>query len=137
MSWFEAAVRFPISVIQVAPQDYLLPDDRVKALNTQAVGAISTSVDLNGSISKHTELIYTDCWPYGLENASDLFLPYQITGEIVNRIHDKGFFLPCPPVTRGQEVSEDALASDKCQDYAAKEYLLHAQNAIMEFLVHG
>jgi ornithine carbamoyltransferase len=134
MSWFEAAVRFPISVIQVAPQDYLLPDDRVKALNTQAVGAISTSVDLNGSISKHTELIYTDCWPYGLENASDLFLPYQITGEIVNRIHDKGFFLPCPPVTRGQEVSEDALASDKCQDYAAKEYLLHAQNAIMEFL---
>ncbi len=135
MSWFEAAVRFPISVVQVAPVDYLLPEDRVKTINAGAVGEIATTVDLHSAISKQTDLIYTDCWP--AEGLKRQFLPYQITGEIVDRISTKGFFLPCPPVTRGQEVSAEALASDKCQDYAAKEYLLHAQNAIMEFLAQS
>ncbi|HEX3052560.1 MAG TPA: hypothetical protein VHP83_18005 [Aggregatilineaceae bacterium] len=134
MSWFEAAVRFPISVVQVAPEAYLLPENRVKALNTGAAGEISTTGDLNHAISRQTDVIYTDCWPS--EGLKRQFLPYQITAEIVNRISDKGFFLPCPPVTRGQEVSADALASEKCQNYAAKENLLHAQNAIMEFLAH-
>jgi len=138
MSWFEAAVRFSISVVQVAPPHYLLPDNTLNELRRHAVGKISTSSDLHHAISKKTEVIYTDCWPKGgdPERVKSLFLPYQITGEIVNRISDHGLFLPCPPVTRGQEVSEEAMRSEKCQDYAAKEYLLHAQNAIMEFLAH-
>ena len=139
MSWFKAAVRFPIQVVQAGPAEYLLPDQTLRELNAEAVGEIATTVDLDGAISKQTDLIYTDCWPRGedFETVQRLFLPYQITTEIVDRIADDGFFLPCPPVTRGQEVAADALESAKCQDYAAKEYLLHSQNAIMEFLAHA
>ncbi len=138
MSWFEAARRFPISVIQVAPTEYLFPDNAIKELNIHAVGEISTSNDFNHAISKKTEVIYTDCWPKSdnMERVKNLFLPYQITGDVLNRMNDYGFFLPCPPVTRGQEVSEESMGSEKCKDYEAKEYLLHSQNAIMEFLVH-
>lgn len=137
MSWFKAAVRFPIRVVQVGPADYLLPDEMVQALNADAMGEIATT-ELASAISKQTDLIYTDCWPHGADLAvmEQLFLPYQITAEMVDQINDDGFFLPCPPVTRGQEVSADSLKSTKCQDYAAKEYLLHSQNAIMEFLAH-
>jgi ornithine carbamoyltransferase len=136
MSWFEAAVRFSISVIQVAPVDYLLSEKEVKKLNSNAKGKIATSTNLYKSVNKNTELIYTDCWPSSkdVEKIRTLFLPYQINGKILNQMSDKGFFLPCPPVTRGQEVSEESMASEKCKNYCCKEYLLHSQNAIMEYL---
>jgi ornithine carbamoyltransferase len=138
MSWFEAAIRFPISVVQVAPTEYLCPDKTIKELNRHALGEVSTSSDLNHAITRSTEIIYTDCWPKGdhMERVKNQFLPYQITGDILNRMSAHGFFLPCPPVTRGQEVSEESMGSEKCKDYEAKEFLLHSQNAIMEFLVH-
>jgi ornithine carbamoyltransferase len=63
-----------------------------------------------------------------------LLMPrYRSAAKQLNRT--LGFFLLCPPVTRGQEVSENATASEKCKNYEAKEYLLHSQNAIIEFLV--
>ena len=138
MSWLEAAVRFPISVVQVAPNEYLLPKNTAKKLNMNAIGEISTSTDLHAAISKDTELIYTDCWPKtdDFERIKKLFLPYQITEGILNQMNYNGLFLPCPPVTRGQEVTEESMVSEKCKNYDAKEYLLHSQNAIMEFLAH-
>jgi hypothetical protein len=51
-----------------------------------------------------------------------------------NKMNPDGFFLPCPPVSRNKEVSPESLQSDLCQDYQAKEFLLHSQNAIMEYL---
>jgi ornithine carbamoyltransferase len=136
MSWFEAAVRFPIRVLQVWPEQFLLPETRLRDLNAGAVGHIAASVDLDGAISKQTELIYTDCWLQGHDSNKirSMFLPYQITIDILDRINDKGLFLPCPPVTRGQEASQESLVSEKCQNYQSKECLLHTQNAIMEFL---
>ena len=39
-------------------------------------------------------------------------------------LNKKAMFLPCPPVTRGQEVSTDAMDSELCMNYKAKDYLL-------------
>jgi ornithine carbamoyltransferase len=137
MSWFEAALRLPISVTQVSPREYLLPDSEVRAMNTKAAGRIGTSCDLMDAVSHGTDLIYTDCWPKGPDAAETekLFLPFQITESLLSRMNPKGFFLPCPPVTRGQEVSAGAMSSPMCMDYQAKDCLLHAQNAVMEFLM--
>ena len=134
----EAAVSFPIRVVQVAPTQYLCADKTITEINMSAVGEISTSSNLNLTISKSTEVIYTDCWPKRdeMERIRELFLPYQITEGILDRMSDHGLFLPCPPVTRGQEVSVESMNSEKCKVYEAKEFLLHSQNAIMEFLVH-
>jgi ornithine carbamoyltransferase len=43
--------------------------------------------------------------------------------------------LPCPPVTRGEEVSVDAMEHDACHVYEAKSWLLPAQAALMERLL--
>jgi ornithine carbamoyltransferase len=88
------------------------------------------------SFLRITDLIYTDCWPKNQEKEQvrELFSPYQITSAILSKLHDKAFFLPCPPVTRGEEVSEEAMKSEHCMNYEAKEFLLHSQNAIMEHL---
>jgi ornithine carbamoyltransferase len=138
-SWFEAAVRFPIHIIQIAPEGYEAGDELLKSLNTEAKGSITVSHMLEENITA-ADLIYTDCWPKAdnetdQENIRALFLPYQITGSHLLQLHSSALFLPCPPVTRGQEVSPDAMDSEKCMNFKAKENLLHTQNAIAEMLL--
>ncbi len=138
MSWFEAAVILPITVTQIAPEQYQAEKSLLDKLNTNAVGKISTGNDID-PLLKNIDLIYTDCWPRtsnddGKQTISDLFLPYQITEQHLNQLKPGSLFLPCPPVTRGQEVSAEAMNSRFCMNYQAKEYLLHSQNAVLEFL---
>lgn len=138
MSWFEAAVRFPIKVTQIAPTGYEANLELIKDLNSRAIGIIDVSNDLDSLIEK-ADLIYTDCWP-GADNAEmkanieKQFLPYQINQKRLSRLDRNSIFLPCPPVTRGQEVSSEAMNSELCLNYKAKEYLLHCQNAIIEMV---
>jgi len=67
---------------------------------------------------RHADVVYTDCWPSRADDEQD------------QRI--RSLFLPCPPVTRGEEVSADAMQAAKCRVYEAKQWLLHAQNALLE-----
>jgi ornithine carbamoyltransferase len=142
MSWFEAAVRFPIRVTQVCPAGYEAPPELVKKLNSKALGEICTSNDLEASVSSGTGLLYTDCWPRRKtaeekNETRQLFLPYQITEKLLSRLKENAVFLPCPPVTRGEEVSIEAMNSRFCMNFKAKDHLLHCQNAIMEFAVNN
>ncbi len=138
MSWFEAARVLPIEVLQVGPAGYTLGPDKVELMNKGAQGRIAVSQDMDRAITKDTGLIYTDCWPKGEAGVeSKLFLPYQITRGVVERMGPSGLFLPCPPVTRGQELSEDSLSAPACRVYEAKDCLLHAQNALLEYLSAG
>lgn len=134
MSWFEAARILPIEVIQVAPPEYLASNHILGDLNEGAVGKITTSTSLENAVTKETDIIYTDCWPKNDDTAQDRFMPYQVNASVVRRMNPKGFFMPCPPITRGQEISVDSLASPQYCNIQAKEYLLHAQNALMEHL---
>lgn len=136
MSWFEAAARFPISVTQVAPADYLADPKSIERICANGMGTIKTSTVLEPLIEK-VDLVYTDCWPkpqdaQEVKRIREKFLPYQIAGKLLSKLNKNSMFLPCPPVTRGQEVSDDAMKSGLCLNYRAKEYLLHSQNAIME-----
>ena len=66
-----------------------------------------------------------------------MFLPYQVTDEILEASPQDALFLPCPPVHRGEEVAESAMNSPGCRVYEAKEYLLHAQNALLVALIRN
>ncbi len=137
--WFEAAARLPIRVVQVCPPGYQVNATRLAELKRDAVGELAVTNSLEEGL-RGADVIYTDCWPGG-GNESDrqhiqqLFLPYQITTGNLAWAAPEVLFLPCPPVHRGEEVSEDAMRSPACCVYAAKEYLLHAQNAVLVSLL--
>lgn len=135
-SWLEAASVLPIEVVQVCPAGYEVDDAELAELDTGATGKLGVTNDLEEALVD-VDLIYTDCWPKAAstedrEKIREAFLPYQITPRHLQRLGDKGVFLPCPPVTRGEEVSADAMHSPRCENHAAKDCLLHVQNAIME-----
>jgi ornithine carbamoyltransferase len=133
--WMEAAARLPIKTVQICPAGYEADQGFLDNIKLDAVGEVSVTGDLKHGL-KDADIVYTDCWP-GSENKEEyeeikkLFLPYQITAERLALAKDDVFFLPCPPVTRGEEVSEDAMLSPSCLVFECKEYLLHAQNAVM------
>jgi ornithine carbamoyltransferase len=137
MSWFEAATRLPISVTQIAPPGYEIEPALLQRMQAGATGRLAVSHDLDRHVHRDTDVLYTDCWPSidGDGDVASTFLPYQIDTDVLARMGPNAFFLPCPPVTRGQEVTAEAMKSPLCLNYAAKENLLHAQNAIMEYLV--
>ena len=136
MSWLEAAAVLPIRVVQVCPVGYAADDAHLASLRAGAAGEVRTTHDLEGALVD-VDLIYTDCWPRGGDaeeqrRIKEAFLPYQVDTRHLDRLGARGVFLPCPPVTRGEEVSAEAMRSPRCQNHAAKDNLLHVQNAIME-----
>ena len=122
-SWIEAAAVLPIDVVQVYP--YKWHDKEAAASKPR----FRTSVDMNELVD--ADVIVTDCWPADAEPQE--VLDYQITVALLNKLHPEADFVPCPPVSRGKEVSADAMKHPACRVIEAKAFLLHAQNAVLEW----
>ena len=116
-SWVEAAAMLPLEVVQVGPATWHAPPaPRFRAANTMTE-------------LRDADVIVTDCWPAGADPRE--LLAWQVTGAALNET--QAVFLPCPPVTREQEVSADAMEHPRCRVVEAKSWLLHAQNAVLEW----
>ncbi|MBN2461908.1 MAG: ornithine carbamoyltransferase [Candidatus Cloacimonetes bacterium] len=136
ISWFEAATCLPIQVTQVCPENYEIISRVFKELNSNPAGKLSISNDLIENL-KGADVIYTDCWPkHNDEEVRKAFLKYQIRSEHIKRYCPDVIFLPCPPVTRGEEVSSEVMEEYGTHVFEAKENLLHVQNAVMIHLVN-
>ncbi|WP_416066467.1 ornithine carbamoyltransferase [Rhizobium sp. ZK1] len=123
-SWVEASKTMPIHVVQVYPERWHVADPSLLNPNFE------TSEDLQHILE--ADVIVTDSWP---NDAGDReLLDYQVTAALLDRGQRNTIFLPCPPVTRGQEMSADAMLHAACQSRPAKAFLLHAQNALMEWI---
>ena len=139
-SWFEAAARFPIHVVQVCPVGFEVEAQFLQRIVREAEGEVAVSQDMDSAIAD-ADVIYTDCWPAretdeDQQRIRELFLPYQVTVEVLRSSPLGALFLPCPPVHRGEEVTDCAMNWPGCRVYEAKEYLLHAQNALLAALMN-
>ncbi|MBB5667133.1 ornithine carbamoyltransferase [Rhizobium leguminosarum] len=123
-SWVEASIVLPIEVVQVYPEPWHISDTAL--LNER----FRVSTDM-GELSD-ANIIITDSWPG--DAVGDALAGYRIGADILDRLPEDAIFLPCPPVTRGQEVTAEAMEHSLCQSRAAKAFLLHAQNALMEWV---
>lgn len=65
--------------------------------------------------TKNAELIVTDCWPADLGEADrERFAAFCIDDALLDECAPEAFFVPCPPVTRGQEVTDGAMRHPRC-----------------------
>jgi ornithine carbamoyltransferase len=122
-SWGEAAKVLPITLIQVYASEYFM--------NTMLYPSESIKCTRDMSDLEDADVIITDCWPEESDEAA--LLPFQITAARLDETKAECIFLPCPPVSRGKEVSADAMDHAKCCVYEAKSFLLHGQNAVLEW----
>jgi ornithine carbamoyltransferase len=124
-SWVEASVSLPIKVVQVYPQKWHMSDPTLLNDNFTA------SIDMTELLE--ADVIITDSWPSDAEVAE--LVAYQISAAVLDSGCRDQIFLPCPPVVRGQEVTAGAMQHPACQSRQAKSFLLHAQNALLEWIV--
>ncbi|WP_322032832.1 hypothetical protein [Paraburkholderia sp. J76] len=123
-SWIEAAAVLPIEVVQIYPANW--HDHR----SAEAVPRFSCSSDIKAV--EGSNIVITDCWPENGDPAE--LIDYQITRKILDELPEGVEFVPCPPVHRGKEVSSEAMEHSACRVIDAKEFLMHAQNAALEWV---
>ncbi|MEH0292613.1 ornithine carbamoyltransferase [Agrobacterium sp. CCNWLW71] len=123
-SWVEASISLPIQVTQVYRDQWHVTDAALVNPNFRVSTDMAELLD--------ADVVITDSLPAGPDHH---LTDYRIFASLLDRMRPDAIFLPCPPVARGQEVTADAMVHPACQSRAAKAFLLHAQNALMEFLL--
>lgn len=90
--------------------------------------------------AKDAHLIVTDVWAsMGQENEQNTrarrFAPYQVTPAMLDKADPEVLFMHCLPAHRGEEISHDLLDDPRSVVWHEAENRLHAQKALMEFLL--
>ena len=90
--------------------------------------------------AKDSHLIVTDVWAsMGQESEQNTrarrFAPYQVTPSLLDKADPDVVFMHCLPAHRGEEISHDMLDDPRSVVWDEAENRLHAQKALMEFLL--
>jgi ornithine carbamoyltransferase len=90
--------------------------------------------------SKGADLVVTDVWAsMGQEDESAgrarAFDNYQVNAEVMVQANDDALFMHCLPAHRGEEVTADVIDGPQSVVWDEAENRLHAQKALLEFLM--
>src|SRR5215212_3417358 len=86
------------------------------------------------------DAIYADVWvsmgdeEEAAQRLSDL-APYQVNAELLDAAADRAVVLHCLPAHPGEEITADVLYGEQSAVWDQAENRLHAQKALLEFLV--
>ena len=96
-----------------------------------------------GEAVKGADFIYTDVW-LSMGESKDKWeerirqlLPYQVNSDVMAQTgNPQTKFMHCLPAHRGEEISAELMDSPKTVIWDEAENRLHAQKALMEFLLN-
>ena len=134
-SYINAARLYQFHLRIACPEDYL-PDESI--VNT-ASDFVETISDAKAAV-KDTDLVVTDVWAsMGQEQEADerarVFAPYQVNTEVMSLANDDALFMHCLPAHRGEEVTAEVIDGKQSVVWDEAGNRLHAQKALLEFLL--
>lgn len=134
-SYIEAAIQFDFQLRVACPVGYepnpeflTLAGDRVRVVRDPreaVVGAHLVSTDVWTSMGQEEETA----------KRIARFRPFQVTRELLDLAAEEVLFMHCLPAHRGEEISADLLDDPRSVAWDQAENRLHAQKALLEFLV--
>ena len=136
-SFMHAAKQFGFHLRVCTPTGYE-PEANVQA---ECAGSFSLHTD-PFSAAENVDLVVTDVWTsMGCEaetlERKQKFKPYQVNSSIMAQAKKDALFMHCLPAHRGEEVSADVIDGEQSVVWDEAENRLHAQKALMEFLLLG
>src|SRR5690606_10556069 len=134
-SYINAAMQFDFQLRIASPEGFE-PDP---ALVAEAGDRVTLLRDPQKAV-KGAHLIATDVWAsMGQESEREErirhFRPYQVSPALLDMADKEVVFMHCLPAHRGEEVSHDLLDDPRCIAWDEAENRLHAQKALLEFLL--
>ena len=135
-SYIEAAQQFDFQLRVACPVGY---EPKAEFL-AQAGDRVQIVRDPREAVAG-AHLVSTDVWTsMGQEEEAAerlaLFKPYQVDRALLDAADPSVIFLHCLPAHRGEEISEDLLDDPRSLAWDQAENRLHAQKALLEFLVN-
>ncbi|SIP99781.1 ornithine carbamoyltransferase [Marinobacterium stanieri] len=134
-SYINAARQFDFQLNVACPEGFAPNEDLVNR-NSDRVSIFESPEEA----VKGAHLVVTDVWAsMGQEDEQKErireFRGYQVSPELMDHAAEDAIFMHCLPAHRGEEVSEDMLEDPRSVVFDEAENRLHAQKALLEFLL--
>ncbi|HEY8330559.1 MAG TPA: ornithine carbamoyltransferase [Pseudomonas sp.] len=134
-TYAQAAVQYDFQLKVACPEGY----DPKREFIEQAQGRVTLVRDPREAVAG-AHLVSTDVWAsMGQEEElaarMQLFAPYQVSRALLDQAASDVLFMHCLPAHRGEEISLDLLDDPRAVAWDQAENRLHAQKALLEFLV--
>jgi ornithine carbamoyltransferase len=138
-SWINAAYRLGFELALACPEGYDPPAELLERARTQAKVTLTRDP---AEAMEGAHVVNTDVWAsMGQEEEQKKrekdFAGYQVNGALMRRASRDAIFLHCLPAHRGEEVTAEVLESPQSVVWDEAENRLHAQKALMEYLLLG
>ena len=134
-SYIHAAMLLDFNLNIACPAGYQPLADFIQAAG-ERVRLFNTALEA----AQNADLCVTDVWAsMGQEEEQrqreKVFKDYQINASIMNAAHKDALFMHCLPAHRGEEVTAEVIDGPQSVVFAEAENRLHAQKALLEFLL--
>ncbi|MNC36911.1 Ornithine carbamoyltransferase [compost metagenome] len=134
-TYAQAAVQFDFQLKIACPEGY---EPKQEFLDL-AQGRVTLLRDPREAVAG-AHLVSTDVWAsMGQEEEAaarmQRFAPYQVSRTLLDQAASDVLFMHCLPAHRGEEISVDLLDDPRSVAWDQAENRLHAQKALLEFLV--
>lgn len=134
-SWINAAWAFHFELHIATPAAYRPDSAVVESAQGRAIWDEDSS-----AVARGADLIVTDTWAsMGQEDEKEgrikAFEAFRVDANIMALAAPDALFMHCLPAYRGHEVSEDVLEGEHSVVWDQAENRLHAQKALLEFLM--
>ncbi|MGE5216094.1 MAG: ornithine carbamoyltransferase [Chloroflexota bacterium] len=139
-SWMEAAEKIPFTFALACPKGYE-PNQEVKERVLHNGARIIVTHSLEEAL-KDADAIYTDVWTsmgqeWDVTSRLKAFQDYQVNSRAVALAKKDAVVMHCLPAHRGQEITDEVIESARCVAFDQAENRLHAQKAVMVWLLNG
>jgi ornithine carbamoyltransferase len=128
--------------VRIATPPGYEPDSQIVTQATAIAGGKSEIVVTQDPIAavEGAQVVYTDVWAsMGQEDSADtrvpIFQPYQVNQKLLDHADSDAIILHCLPAHRGEEITVEAIESDRSRVWDQAENRLHAQQALMAALL--
>jgi ornithine carbamoyltransferase len=134
-SYINAAQRLGFTLRAACPEGYDPDPDLVRAAG-QAVSVVRDPAEA----VRNSDLVVTDVWAsMGQEDEQtarrQAFTDYVVDAALMKRANPEALFMHCLPAHREEEVSTEVLEGPQSVVWDEAENRLHAQKALLEFLL--
>ncbi|WP_415895761.1 ornithine carbamoyltransferase [Neptuniibacter sp. PT34_22] len=134
-SYINAARQFDFKLNIACPEGFDPDMDLVEINKDRVFITRSPEEAVTGS-----DLIVTDVWAsMGQEEEQkereEKFAGFQVSPELMDKANKDALFMHCLPAHRGEEISVDMLEDPRSVVFDEAENRLHAQKALLEFLL--
>ena len=134
-SYINAAIQLDFKLNIACPEGYDPDAELVKSAGDQITIFRDPKEACEGS-----DLVVTDVWAsMGQEEEQKIrekaFAYFQVNQELMSLTNENALFMHCLPAHRGEEVSADVIDGKQSVVWDEAENRLHAQKALVEFLL--